>query len=216
MHHSLFSQLRKTTSPQKKSLSFSFSFVFLSLILCLLSFFIYLVQNSSFEKVKVDALKMSLHSSFAQSTSFFAQNAPSFEASQVVVYHQTQIAKMFPKSEIEQDLINDEISIFIPITALFKETSTELQPSANVLFYQITSLLNNRFIKNKYTMDFILFEDIPKEQNYPIFEHLTTERLNIITDKMYSMNLPKNSFSVGIEKGNGAFSKLHFRKRRTL
>ena len=216
MHHILFSKTQKTAQEKKKSLLSSFSFVFLSLTLCLLSFFIYLVQNSSFEKVKVDALKMSLHSSFTKSTSLFAQNTPSFEASHVAIYHQNQIAKMFPKSEIKQDLINDEISIFIPTNALFKETDIEFQPTANVLFYQIASLLNNPFIKNKYMMDFILFEDVSTEQNYPIFEHLTTQRLNTIAKKMYQMNLPENNFSVGMEKGNATYLKLHFRKRRAL
>ena len=202
--------------PKKKSLSTSFSFVFLSLILCLLCFFIYLVQNSSFEKVKVEALKVSLQSSFSRSVSLFGQNGPSFEASQVAIYHQNQIAKMFPKSQIEQDFIKDEISIFIPASAVFKETDITFQPTANVLFLQIASLLNNRFIKNKYMMDFILFEDLTLEQNYPIFEHLTTQRLEKIANKMYRMDLPDENISFGIEKGNAAYLKLHFRKRRGL
>ena len=121
---------------------------------------------------------------------------------------------MFPNSQIKQDLINDEISIFIPIDALFKETSINFQPSANVLFLQIESLLKNNFIKNKYIMDFILFEDLTEEQNYPIFEHLTTQRLSVVAEKLYQMDLLHNNFSVGIEKGNAQNIKLHFRKRR--
>ena len=174
------------------------------------------MQNSSVEKVKVEALKISLQSSFPRSISFFSENPPSFEASQVALYHQQQIAKMFPKSKIEQDLINDEISIFIPSVSVFKETNTSFKPSADVLFSQINSLLNNQSIKNKYTMDFIFFEDLTEEQNYPIFEHLTTKRAQVIANKLYELNLDKKNFSIGIEKGNSNHIKLHFRKQEVL
>ena len=214
--YDISSSKKQIESNNKKKLSTpNFSFVFLSLILCLLCFFIYLVQNSTFEKVKVDALKVSLQTSFSQNQPLFQKVRPSFEIRQIATFHQKKIAKIFTHSKIHQDLINDEISIFIPTNAIFKETSSEFQTTASVLFHQIDSLFKNDLIKNKYIMDFVLFEDLTKEQNFPIFEHLTTQRLQKFSERIKDTSLLLKNYSIGIEKGDASFLKLHFRKRRT-
>ncbi len=209
----LFSKFRNKSEKEKKLSSGSFFFVFLSLILSILCFFIYLVKNSSFEENKIDAMRVSLQSSFTQTTPLFQWAKPSFEASQVAVFHQSQIAKMFPKSQISQDLANDEIAIFLPTNSIFVETSDDFKSSANVFFAQLKSLLNAAFVKNKYVVDIILFEDLPTSQDYPIFNHLTTLRAQKISDKMNRTAIGEMMYSIGIEKGNARYFKLHFRKR---
>ena len=65
-------------------------------------------------------------------------------------------------------------------------------------------------------IDFILFEDLGKNQDFPIYKHLTTERLETLKSTIENITADKKSYSIGVEKGNAHFIKLHFRKRRTL
>ena len=139
---------------------------------------------------------------------------PSFEASQLAIYYQNTIAKVFPLSEIKQNLINDEVSIFIPISVLFKETDKIFSSKADIFFNQIKNLLEKDFIQRKYVMDFILFEDLISSQSYPVYEHITTQRLEKVDKKMAQHGILAQNYSVGIEKGEADFFKLHFRRRR--
>ena len=197
----------------KKGVNTSFYFIFLSLVLSILCFFIFLVHQSSFEASKVDALKTSLKNSF-NTASVFQTAQPSVEASQVAIYHQSQIAKMFPNSEILQDLINDEITIFIPSSDIFYETLSDFKPTSAVLFKQIHSLLSSSIVKNKYTVDFVLFDDLTTKQNYPVYSHLSTQRLEKIKAHLDEIGIRQNAYTLGVEKGSDDKVKLHFRKRR--
>lgn len=215
MQNDILFQKHKTKSFSQKKAPFKhFSFVFLSLILAILCFFIYLLSQSSFEKVKVDAVRTSLQSSFNSSLPLFQSLKPSFEASQVALYHQSLIAKTFPASQISQDLVNDEISLYLPIDNIFEKTSANFTPISSIFFQQLKSLLNAPFVKNKYVVDFIVFEDLTKTQSYPIFSNLTTSRAQQIHDKLQRIGVSDTLYSVGIEKGNAQLFKLHFRKRR--
>ena len=217
MHENILSEKEKNDFEKKQKTTGEFLlFIFLSLILCFLCFFIYLVKNSSFEKVKVDALQSSIQKSFSHSPSFFQKLKPSTQANHIIIYYQTKIAKDFPFSKIEQDFLNDEVLIFLPIDSLFKITSFEFNQKSNLFIKQIEALLKSKFLANKYIIDFILFEDLGKNQDFPIYKHLTTERLEILKSTIENIASDKKSYSIGIEKGNANFIKLHFRKRRTL
>ena len=108
----LFDKRQTLNIRNKKAAPFSFSFVFLSLILVLLSFFIYLVYTSSFEKVKFEAAKSSLRSSFNFHVPLFQKRTASTEVNKITLFYQNNIAIIFPSSEIIQDLNNDELTIF--------------------------------------------------------------------------------------------------------
>ena len=204
-----YSDLKKN----KKGFNTSFYFIFLSLVLSVLCFFIFLVHQSSFEPSKVDALKTSLKNSFA-TTNTFQKIQPSVEASQVAIYHQSQIVKMFPNSEILQDLINDEITIFISNSDIFYPTLPDLKPTSAVLFKQIASLLPSPIIKDKYVLDFVLSDDLTTKQNYPIYSHLSTQRLEKIKTYLDKIGIKESAYTLAVEKGSDDKIKLHFRKRR--
>jgi hypothetical protein len=217
MHKDILSvKEKKDFQKKQKTTGEFFLFVFLSLILCLLCFFIYLVKNSSFEKVKVEALQSSIEESFSRKHSFFQEIYPSNQANHIIIYYRTKIEKDFPFSKIKMDIFNDEVLIFLPIDSLFKTTSFEFNPKSKLFIKQIEGLLKSKFLEDKYIVDFILFEDLGKNQDFPIFKHLTTERLEALKATIESIAADKKSYSIGIEKGNDNFIKLHFRKRRTL
>ena len=65
-------------------------------------------------------------------------------------------------------------------------------------------------------MDFILFEDLTSYQTYPVYEYITTQRLEEVDKKLVQHGILAQNYSVGIEKGEADFFKLHFRKRRDI
>ena len=210
----LFGKHQTIHTQNKKAASFSFSFVFLSLILTILSFFIYLVYSSSFEDVKIEAAKSSLHSSFNSRVPLFQKMNPSNESNNIVFYYQGNIQLVFPSSQIYQDLADDEVSILIDSNLIFEKTTAKLTPHANILFNQIKSLLNTNFVKEKYVVDFVLSEDLTYAQNYPVFNEITTERVQQIREKLQNLSVPENIYGVGIEKGDKPLLKIHFYKGR--
>ena len=209
----LFGKHQSLSTNNKKAAPFSFSFVFLSLILTILCFFIYLVYSSSFEKAKFEAAKSSLYSSFNFHIPLFQKKAISNELSTILLYHQNNIALSFPSSEIHQDPINDEVSILINSDLIFENATSTLTPHAHILFNQIKNLLNTDFIRDKYVTDFILFEDLTHSQNYPVFNEITTERLQKIYEKMKGLSVDEDMYGVGIEKSDKHDLKIHFYRR---
>ena len=209
----LFGKHQTLSVSSKKAAPVSFSVIFLSLILTILSFFIYLVCTSSFENIKFEAAKSSLHSSFSFQIPLFQKVSPSNELSGIVLYHQNNIALSFPSSEIHQDPVNDEVTILIKSDLIFEKTTSTLTPHAHVLFNQMKNLLNTTLIRNKYVVDFILFEDLTQSQNYPVFNEITTERLQKISEKMKGLSVDESLYGVGIEKNDRHELKIHFYKR---
>lgn len=208
----LFGKHHSLSVNNKKAAPVSFSFVFLSLILMLLSFFIYLVYTSSFEKVKFEAAKSSLHSSFSFYIPLFQKKGLSHESNNIASFHKNNIALIFPSSEIHQDPTNDEVTILINSDLIFEKTTSNLTSHATILLNQIKTLLNSNLIKGKYVVDFILFEDLTNSQNYPVYNEITTERLQKISEKMKRISVPDSVFGVGIEKGDKPEFKIHFYK----
>lgn len=208
----LFGKHQTLSVHNKKASPASFSFVFLSLILTILSFFIYLVCTSSFEKIKFDAAKSSLHSSFNFHIPLFQRKSFSISSNGIVSFHKNNVALIFPSAEIHQDPTSDEVTILIKSDLIFEKGTSNLTSHANILLNRIKSLLNARIIKDKYIVDFILFEDLTNSQNYPIFNEITTERLQKISEKMKRISVPDNMFGVGLEKGDKPEFKIHFYK----
>lgn len=208
----LFDKRQTLNIRNKKAAPFSFSFVFLSLILVLLSFFIYLVYTSSFEKIKFEAAKSSLRSSFNFHVPLFQKKASSTEANKIASFHQNNIALIFPTSEVLQDLNHDELTILIESDLLFEKMTSNMTSHANLLFNQMKALLNTNFVKDKYVVDFVLYEDLTKSQNYPIFNEITTERVQRIQEKLQGLGVPENIYGVGIEKNDRPLLKIHFYK----
>ena len=114
-----------------------FLMIFLSLQLMLLSFFIFFVSHSSFEKNKIKAVQTSLRSSFNVPSSSL-----SFEANAIELYYQTQLKKIFPNSKIEHHLNNDTIKITFDIQTLFKQNSDNFSLYASVFLKQIKQLVD--------------------------------------------------------------------------
>ena len=206
----LFGKQQMLSIHNKKAAPVSFSFVFLSLILTILSFFIYLVYTSSFEKIKFEAAKSSLHSSFNFYIPLFQKKALSNGSNSIVSFHKDNIALVFPSAEVHQDPTNDEVTILIKSDLIFEKATSKLTSHAHILFNQIKSLLNTNLVKDKYVVDFILFEDLTTSQNYPVFNEITTERLQKISEKMKAISVPENVFGVGIEKSDKPEFKIHF------
>ena len=208
----LFGKQQTLSVYSKKAAPVSFSFIFLSLTLTILSFFIYLVYTSSFEKVKFEAAKSSLYSSFNLHIPLFQRRASSTESNSIVTFHKNNIALIFPFSEIHQDPTSDDVTILIKSDLIFEKSTSNLTSHANILLNQIKSLMNTSLIKDKYVVDFILFEDLTQSQNYPVFNEITTERLQKISEKMKRISVPENVFGVGIEKSDKPDFKIHFYK----
>lgn len=174
-----------------------FLMIFLSLQLMLLSFFIFFVSHSSFEKNKIQAVQTSLRSSFNVPSSSL-----SFEANAIELYYQTQLKKIFPNSKIEHHLNNDTIKITFDIQTLFKQNSDNFSLYASVFFKQIKQLLQSSLILDNYLVYLILFEDSTVSANYPVYSHLTSKRVAKIASHLEELEDLSSAVRLGVYKGD--------------
>ena len=191
--------MKRATPHQQSSLARqnSFLMIFLSLQLMLLSFFIFFVGQSSFEKNKIQAVQTSLRSSFNVPSSSL-----SFEANAVELYYQTQLKKIFPSSKIEHHLNDDTIKITFDIQTLFKQDSDNFSLYANVFLKQIKQLLQSSLIVDHYLVYLVLFEDSAALTNYPVYSHLTSKRVAKIASKLEGLEDLSAAVRIGVYKGD--------------
>ena len=98
---------------------------------------------------------------------------------------------------------------------MFEKTTSDLTSHANLLFNQMKTLLNTNFVKDKYVVDFVLYEDLTRSQNYPVFNEITTERAQRIQEKLRGLSVSENIYGVGIEKNDKPLLKIHFYKGKS-
>lgn len=191
--------MKKATPHQQSSFARqnSFLMIFLSLQLMLLSFFIFFVSQSSFEKNKIQAVQTSLRSSFNVPSSSL-----SFEANAIELYYQTQLKKIFPNSKIEHHLNDDTIKITFDIQTLFKQDSDKFSLYANVFLKQVKQLLQSSLIVDNYLVYLILFEDSSALTNYPVYSHLTSKRVAKIASRLEGLEDLSAAVRLGVYKGD--------------
>lgn len=191
--------MKKATPHQQSSFARqnSFLMIFLSLQLMLLSFFIFFVSQSSFEKNKIQAVQTSLRSSFNVPSSSL-----SFEANAIELYYQTQLKKIFPNSKIEHHLNDDTIKITFDIQTLFKQDSDKFSLYANVFLKQVKQLLQSSLIVDNYLVYLILFEDSSALANYPVYSHLTSKRVAKIASRLEGLEDLSAAVRLGVYKGD--------------
>lgn len=204
--------MKKATPHQQSSFARqnSFLMIFLSLQLMLLSFFIFFVSQSSFEKNKIQAVQTSLRSSFNVPSSSL-----SFEANAIELYYQTQLKKIFPNSKIEHHLNDDTIKITFDIQTLFKQDSDKFSLYANVFLKQIKQLLQSSLIVDNYLVYLILFEDSSALTNYPVYSHLTSKRVAKIASRLEGLEDLSAAVRLGVYKGDKNQFVLFLAKGKT-
>lgn len=204
--------MKKATPHQQSSFARqnSFLMIFLSLQLMLLSFFIFFVSQSSFEKNKIQAVQTSLRSSFNVPSSSL-----SFEANAIELYYQTQLKKIFPNSKIEHHLNDDTIKITFDIQTLFKQDSDKFSLYANVFLKQVKQLLQSSLIVDNYLVYLILFEDSSALTNYPVYSHLTSKRVAKIASRLEGLEDLSAAVRLGVYKGDKNQFVLFLAKGKT-
>lgn len=187
-----------TTPKTKRS---AFSFIFLSLILLILCFFIKIISISNFEKIKVDAVKTSVHSVFSSSKSKLTFFHPSYKPISLVILSQKIFEELFDDAQIQQSWDGQTLLVTLKESDLFIPFQEKATSRAKKLTQKLSSFLKKHDNSFQFELSFIHFIDLPADGTYPIYENLPSRRAKEIARIWIENGIPKETIQTGVQKG---------------
>lgn len=182
--------------------------LFLSLFLLVLAFFIVLVSISTVEKVKSDAVRDSLSSTFravlspsTNPTEFTSKDGNILAGQQF----QEQITDLFATSiqvaKVEIVRPGSLMRIKLPVSAMFAEGATEVRPVAVPVLDRIVAVLSSRPPGLRFDMEFVIGSPLGENKSLPVAQTLESERAGNLAREMARRGVPPDSIAVGIQPG---------------
>ncbi len=184
----------------------SFSFIFLSLILVIFCFFSYLLSFSTFEEIKVNAVRESLWTAFKPQR--FTQNAffePLFIPNGFISLNRELFSTSFSNAQIEQNPTGHILSATIPAETLFIPFQEKLTADQEAFWQKLAQYLKANDNSYAYEIDFLAYVDLPAQESYPIFSSLATRRAQTVAEKFKNMGVSTEQIAVGFKRGNANF-----------
>lgn len=184
--------MKQTNSALKTS----FMFVFLSLFVILLCFFAYLISQSSFDKTRVNATKISLAETFQSKTS---DDFIQITTSEYFFNPKTkqQVESLFPKAKIS-----------------FNQTSNTLKLTFEKKEFSSTDILNAGHFLNAQYPNKKMFILISTEKNtetfYPVYENKSTDTAGMILNTIKQNNLSSDNIIIGLKNDGKDYIDIIF------
>jgi len=182
--------------------------LFLSLFLLVLAFFIILVSISTVEKVKSDAVKNSLTSTFkavltpsTDPTDFTSRDGDilagqPFQAEVTGIFATTiQVAKV----EIVQP--GKLMQIKLPTVAMFVNGKPEIRPVAAPVLDRVVAALSTRPPGLRFDMEFVIGSPYASGSSLPTEQTLQMLRAGSFAREMFRRGVPPDSVAVGLRPG---------------
>ncbi len=181
----------------------SFSFIFLSLILVIFCLFSYLLSLSTFEELKVNAVRESLWTAFKpRSSAYNSFFKPSFIPNGFISLNKELFSGQFSHVQIEQNPTGHVLSATIPADDLFIPFQEKLQPDRSLFWQKLAQYLKAKDAYYTYEIDFMTHVDLPTDESYPIFSSLATRRAQAVATALKQLGISNEQSAVGFKRGN--------------